>query len=171
MKKLIIAGPLLVTLSGISAPAAAEPVTNWTGFYIGANGGYGWSKDSTTAAPFQNIPPFLGQTLLPFFTLSNPVNGAVFGGQLGYNYQIAPTWVIGVEGDFDGAGLNGGSQSILPAQLAVFPGVTNGFSAHENVEWLASVRARFGYAWGPSLFYVTGGGAWERVSDNFLLSN
>ena len=62
------------------APPAAEPVPNWTGFYIGTNGGYGWSKDSTTAAPFQNIPPIFGKTLIPFFTLSNPVNGAVFGG-------------------------------------------------------------------------------------------
>jgi outer membrane immunogenic protein len=171
MKKLIIAGPLLVTLSGISAPAAAQPVPNWTGFYIGANGGYGWSKDSTTAAPFQNFPPAFGNTLIPFFTLSNPVNGAVFGGQLGYNYQIAPTWVIGVEGDFDGTGLNGASQSIVPEPFGVRTrGVSNGFSAREKVEWLASVRARLGYAWGPSLFYVTGGGAWERVSDNFLLS-
>jgi outer membrane immunogenic protein len=153
------------------APPAAEPVPNWTGFYIGTNGGYGWSKDSTTAAPFQNIPPIFGKTLIPFFTLSNPVNGAVFGGQLGYNYQIAPTWVIGVEGDFDGTGLNGASQSIVPEPFGVRTrGVSNGFSAREKVEWLASVRARLGYAWGPSLFYVTGGGAWERVSDNFLLS-
>jgi outer membrane immunogenic protein len=128
-------------------------------------------EDSTTAAPFQNFPPAFGSTLIPFFTLSNPVNGAVFGGQLGYNYQIAPTWVIGVEGDFDGTGLNGGSQSILPEPFNVrSAGVTNSFSAREKVEWLASVRVRLGYAWGPSLFYVTGGGAWERVSDNFLLS-
>jgi hypothetical protein len=35
--------------------------------------------------------------------------------------------------------------------------------AHESIQWLASIRGRLGYAWGASLLYVTGGGAWEKV--------
>jgi outer membrane immunogenic protein len=41
---------------------------------------------------------------------------------------------------------------------------------HQDVQWLATVRGRLGYTWGPSLLYVTGGGAWESLRTNVLLS-
>ncbi len=67
------------------APAYAPPVGyNWTGFYIGANAGYGWSSDG-----------FAGDT-----------NGFVGGGQIGYNWQaVGSPFVFGLEADFQGADL------------------------------------------------------------------
>jgi len=58
----------------------AQPPFNWTGFYAGANGGYGWG--------------------------SSGAGGGLVGGTLGYNYQINQ-YVIGVEGDIDFASING----------------------------------------------------------------
>jgi outer membrane immunogenic protein len=164
----LIAGPAMAADLGAPvyrAPAVYVPVSSWTGFYAGFNGGYGWSNPSTTATPFQNFP---GLAVIPPFAFSQNVNGAVFGGQLGYNYQIA-NWVVGVEGDFDWAGINNASSS-----LAISPGsggtATDGFMAHQNIRWLASIRGRLGYAWGPSLLYVTGGAAWDERDNNLLVS-
>ena len=139
-------------------------MSRWTGFYGGFNGGYGWANSSTTTTPFQNF----AVAVIPPWAVSQNLNGPVFGGQLGYNYQIA-NWVVGVEGDFDWAGLNNASQSVL-----VSPGsggtATDGFMAHENIQWLASIRGRLGYAWGPSLLYITGGAAWEERNTNLLVN-
>jgi outer membrane immunogenic protein len=164
----LIAGPAMA--ADLGAPVYRAPVlvpvavSSWTGFYVGFNGGYGWSNSSTTTTPFQNFPGLV----IPPWALSQNLNGAVFGGQLGYNYQIA-NWVVGVEGDFDWAGINNASQSVL-----VSPGsggaATDGFMEHQNIQWLASIRGRLGYAWGPSLLYVTGGAAWEERNINLLVN-
>jgi len=61
-------------------PAPAATPFSWTGFYLGANGGYGWGDSGA--------------------------NGGVVGGTIGYNYQIDPL-VIGAEADLDFASLNG----------------------------------------------------------------
>jgi outer membrane immunogenic protein len=178
MKKLLLTGVAFAALiagsamaADLGAPVYRRPaaipvaVSSWTGFYVGFNGGYGWSNSSTTATPFQNFP---GLVVIPPFAVSQNLNGAVFGGQLGYNYQIA-NWVVGVEGDFDWAGINNASSS-----LAISPGsggtANDGFMAHQNIQWLASIRGRLGYVWGPSLLYVTGGAAWDKRNDNLLVS-
>src|SRR5438105_2122771 len=109
MKKLLLTGVAFAALiagsavaAGLGAPVYRRPVatpvavSSWTGFYVGFNGGYGWSNSSTTATPFQDFP---GLVVIPPFAFSQKLKGAVFGGQLGYNYQIA-NWVVGVEGDF-----------------------------------------------------------------------
>ncbi len=41
---------------------------------------------------------------------------------------------------------------------------------HQDVQWLASIRGRLGYTWGSSMVYATGGGAWEHLRTNALLS-
>lgn len=74
------------------APAASyAPVaaTNWTGFYVGANAGWGWGSG----------------------TFTNP-NGALGGFQAGYNYQFANPIVVGVEADFDFSGMSAGGFSV-----------------------------------------------------------
>ncbi len=179
MRIFVITGVAFATLVGspafaadmaLKAPAAptyAAPAT-WTGFYIGANGGYGWSQSSTNADPFQNFTT--ATPVIPPFGISQQLSGALAGIQLGYNYQMA-SWVWGIEGDFDGAGLNNSSQVVALDPLHGAGGTaTDAFMAHENIEWLATVRGRLGYTWGPSMLYVTGGGAWEGVKDSYLLS-
>jgi outer membrane immunogenic protein len=76
-----------------------------------------------------------------------------------------------VEGDFDGAGLNNSAQGVFADPLAGSGGTaTDGLMVHQDVQWLATVRGRLGYTWGPSMVYVTGGGAWENLRTNALLS-
>jgi outer membrane immunogenic protein len=107
MKRLACAALALLAISGAAWSAdlppapyykapAYVPVYNWTGFYIGANGGggFGYSKWDTT-------------------TSFNPTGG-VAGGTLGYNYQIGAA-VLGVEGDIDWAGLSGSTTGGCPA--------------------------------------------------------
>lgn len=72
------------------APAyVAEPIFSWTGFYVGANVGYGFGK-SDWAFPAASTSP----------------KGILAGGQLGYNYQIG-SFVFGLEGDYDYSGMKG----------------------------------------------------------------
>jgi outer membrane immunogenic protein len=148
------------------------PVSSWTGFYIGVNGGYGWSNGSTTEDPFQNFALALpgGGTVVPGASLSQKVNGALFGVHGGYNWQTS-AWVWGVEGDFDASGMSNSAQIVMPDPLLGSGGLaTDGLSVQQQVQWLASARARLGYTWGSSMLYVTGGGAWESLRTKAMLS-
>jgi outer membrane immunogenic protein len=145
-------------------PVYAPPVAvapTWTGVYIGFNGGWGWSDTNNNNLSFS---PTVPGSFVPFTigSGSNNANGPVFGGQLGYNYQ-AGTWVFGVEGDVDGANIrnSGGGAATLPGIGVIGSGFLN-----VKQEWLASIRGRLGYTWGPGMIYVTGGGAWTGVQAN-----
>jgi outer membrane immunogenic protein len=126
----------------VKAPpnVAVASVYNWTGFYIGGHGGFGWGRKEWTdlAGP-------------PFDAGSHRVDGAVAGGQVGFNYQTGP-WVLGVEGQFSWANLDG--NHLNPLDLAD--------SLTTRVRWMSSVAARIGYAFERTLVYVKGGGAWAR---------
>jgi outer membrane immunogenic protein len=136
-------------------PVNATP--DWSGPYIGFNGGYGFGSGSVTGSFFG--PIVAAGEPQGFSTAGNPV-GAVFGGQVGYNWQLASV-VFGVEGDFDAATLTASGNNVS-SSLAV-PGAPVGFQASTNVNWLSTIRARLGYTWGPGLVYITGGGAWANV--------
>ncbi len=144
------------------APVAVGP--SWTGLYIGFNGGWGWSNYTVSEAPFgaTAIADVLPQAL------ASSNNGAVFGGQIGYNWQIN-SWLIGIEGDWDGTSITGNQAVVFPSILGG-PGTTNSFTTHDNVTSLASIRGRLGYVWGPAMLYFTGGGAWESVDTNTTIS-
>jgi outer membrane immunogenic protein len=71
------------------APAYVAPVNNWTGFYIGLNGGGGWGSSNWNGVPAKF-----------------DVSGGMVGGTLGYNWQFG-TWVVGLEGDIDWSNING----------------------------------------------------------------
>jgi outer membrane immunogenic protein len=119
------------------APAAAA--YNWTGFYVGINGGY--ATGHTT-----------GGELPAFFTGGNfNINGGLVGGTVGYNYQFNHNWVVGLEADWDWANVNGGSTVLGAATM--------------TVKDLGTLRGRVGYAWDRWLVYATGGWAWsDRVT-------
>ena len=74
--------------------------------------------------------------------------------RLGYNYQTG-SWVWGIEGDVDGANIQANQNVVLPIGGSAF--------LNEKQNWLASIRGRIGYTWGPGMIYVTGGGAWTGV--------
>jgi len=115
--------------------APAISVFNWTGFYAGAHIGYGWGNTNwTTPTP----PPS---------PIDYDVDGFLAGGQIGFNVQSGP-WVWGVEADISWTNADG-SVPIL---------VVTSFSS--EMDWLATLTGRIGYASGPGLFYVKGGAAW-----------
>jgi outer membrane immunogenic protein len=141
---------------------APPPVWSWTGFYIGVNAGGSIGRDPTSVS---RVPPsltILSQTMSPA--------GFIGGGQLGYNYQFAPNWVVGLEGDFQGAsqtdsfctGACGGNTGITDSVN------TQAVTGTQKLEWFATARARLGYTNGDWLWYVTGGGAWAQVHNNLV---
>jgi outer membrane immunogenic protein len=144
MLKKIIAGcfavAALVTAQGALAadlsvaplykapPPAMAPAYNWSGFYLGINGGGGW-----------------GHSYWDANATGVRTSGGLVGGTAGYNWQFGSA-VVGVEGDIDWANLKGTNTSTLcPA----------GCSTSDS--WLSTVRGRVGYAFGGVLPYVTGG--------------
>jgi outer membrane immunogenic protein len=75
------------------APAPAYvPISNWTGFYIGINGGGGWGTSTWDS------------------TGSFDVSGAMVGGTIGYNWQHQQ-WVFGAEGDIDWTNISGSTNA------------------------------------------------------------
>ena len=136
-------------------PVSSTP--DWSGPYLGFNGGYGFGSSSVNGR-FVGAIVGLGEPF-GFSTAGNPT-GAVFGGQVGYNWQLASV-VFGVEGDFDAATLTA-TGNVVTSSLAV-GGAPIGAQASTNMNWLSSIRVRLGYTWGPGLVYITGGGGWANV--------
>jgi outer membrane immunogenic protein len=119
-------------------PPVVEPVYNWTGFYIGANGGGAWGHTSWL---------FDGATV----NSNHDISGGFAGGQIGYNWQ-AGAWVFGLEADGDWANITGS---------AICPNPT--FVCATDVRDLASFRGRIGFAANNVLFYGTGGAGYANA--------
>ena len=131
------------------APMVAQQVYNWTGFYIGANGGYGWGHQD----PF-NI---LSSRFDPF---SVPFTGGMLGGTVGAQIQTGHV-VLGVEADIDWAKING-SANVVPTIGGALPGGCLGAvgcasSLTTNITSVSTGRLRVGYALDNWLLYGTGG--------------
>ena len=125
-------------------PPVIVPVYNWTGFYIGGNLGGAWASGTLT-------DNFTGAR----FTGNH--SGFIGGGQIGYNWQVAPQFVLGVEGMFDGTSISKSSNRVTAINGDILQG-----SVHTN--WLTTVAGRFGYAANNWLFYGKGGGGWVENS-------
>jgi len=143
------------------APAPVAPVSGWTGFYLGGNIGYAWGSDSKTSTGIETIT---GTAIDPGTATLHP-NGGFSGIQSGYNWQFAPTWLVGYESDFQYGRIKGSASCLVHcgAQNA-FPFVTyQSFNVTDRLNWFGTVRGRFGYVAGPALLYVTGGLAYGQV--------
>ena len=142
------------------APAPLAPVQSWTGFYVGAHGGAAWQ--TSPAWTFNDPNGVIAPTSLNN-SGGNSALGGVGGFQLGYNYQFAPAWVVGVEGDFSWASL----ADHRTQQPLVFGGALTANTSVQmsaNTQWLASARGKLGFTgWWNTMFYATGGVAWEKV--------
>lgn len=130
------------------------PVARWAGFYAGLNAGFGIARNPATFGPD-------GSTTIDQFTLTP--QGFLGGGQIGYNWQSA-NWVYGVEADFQGAALKDNANCVLLCVPVVLPSpfITGG-NIDQQLTWFGTVRGRFGYSVGSTLFYGTGGLAYGEV--------
>jgi outer membrane immunogenic protein len=133
------------------APVAAQ-VYNWTGLYVGVNGGYGWG----TQDPLSLLANRLDRT-------SFNTSGGMFGGTIGAQIQQGYV-VLGFEGDLDWANIKG-TGIANPAILGLpLPGVTLNIAS--NISAVGTARARVGVAMNNWLFYATGGVAGVKSSAN-----
>ena len=185
MKVLVVAGVSVAALAlagpasaaGMYWPSTAAPLGlwSWAGFYAGLNAGAGWTFDSGLPRCFDPSGADNGprcQNVIP-----NTANGSGFigGGQIGYNWQVNPTWVAGLETDFQGSTLGG--SATVGGPFGFFSGgvaaTTATFTASEKLDWLGTVRGRLGLAMGRILFYGTGGLAYaqDALSTNFVGAN
>ena len=135
----------------------------WTGGYAGLQVGGSWQQlGETINAPL--LPTIAGIPGLPGNDSTSFVaQGAVFGGHLGFNYQFAPNFVAGVEGDGEGS-------SVHHYGFSYGSGL-GPYSVETYSNYRASIRGRLGYASGHWLLYTTGGAAWSNFSTthNFVV--
>jgi outer membrane immunogenic protein len=115
----------------VRAPQAVSPAYDWTGFYVGVMGGYGFANDATVG----NIA----------ITNAN-LNGGFAGGTVGANWQIGQL-VVGVETEAAWSDINVSSTVGLVTLM-------------DKVQSFGSVTARAGFAANNILFYGKGGYGW-----------
>jgi outer membrane immunogenic protein len=170
MKRLLAAAAGIVALgmtgsafgADLPLPVKAPPPPpwyDWTGFYIGANGGYSWGR---------SWDRFSGPGFATFTSPFN-MNGGLGGGQIGYNWQFNRIWVIGLEADIQGTGERGSTglpTIVIPGGAGVAPiaTVTSTGTFSQKLPWFGTVRGRVGVE--PVdrvLLYFTGGFAYGEV--------
>jgi len=130
------------------APAMIAAIYDWSGFYVGLNGGGGFSHKCWT-----NTATLGGPTVPSVSEGCHDASGGMVGGQIGYRWQSA-NWVFGVEGEGDWADFKGSNASTASATVFGF-GVTN----QTKVDAVGLITGQVGYAWNNVLWYVKGGAA------------
>jgi outer membrane immunogenic protein len=151
---ILLAGPAIAADMPLKAPPPPPAaVFGWTGFYAGLNVGGSWGRAlsdfsisglGTTVAASDSVSP----------------DGVIGGGQLGYNWQLDPNWLIGVEADIQASGEKASSTRF---DTVDGEGVTTNYET--KIEWFGTARGRVGYVFDRRfLLYATGGLAYGRVS-------
>jgi opacity protein-like surface antigen len=125
--------------------APALPSYNWAGFYLGANLGGGFASEAAST-------PLGGVSINP--------GGVVGGVQLGYNFLLSPSWLLGIEGEFDWT-------SVQNTAIMTNPVATPTFDSDQN--WYSTAGGRLGLVEGPWLYYFKGGAAWMNA--NYRVTN
>jgi outer membrane immunogenic protein len=202
MRKLV----LIALAAVVSAPAAyaadlsaaypvkAAPVVvvvrDWTGFYAGANIGYGFGAGghSTGGQTYYENTSHDSQDFEwygdggPSWNMSADLDGVIGGGQVGYNFQVNPSFVLGVEADFQWSGLSGDSTATdattIPLYPAASPAGPHDWALYgtarvkQDVEWYGTVRGRIGVTTldNALLIYGTGGLAYGKVRQDLNYS-
>ena len=140
----------------VKAPPKGSAPYNWTGFYVGANAGYGvgWGRFSNTG----------GVSGTEQLTISPA--GALAGGQVGYNWMPTRDVVLGIEADGQWADQTHTSCTIQCNAVANAVLASNALNLSEKIDWLSTIRGRIGYAHAGWLYYVTGGAAFAGIEEN-----
>jgi outer membrane immunogenic protein len=169
MKKIIVAAAFAVLgataiasaadLPMKARPAPLPPPPSWTGFYVGINGGWIGSADNTiTNTGTDTGTGGLGTGLINGAippTVNLRTDGGLVGGTFGYNWQVNPMWVIGLEGDIDWVG---NRKTFDTGFITTSPFVPTETIYERRLNWLGTFRGRVGITpSGPFLLYVTGG--------------
>ncbi|PAY05534.1 hypothetical protein CK489_29625 [Bradyrhizobium sp. UFLA03-84] len=158
MKKILLVTASMIALSATAASAAdlaARPYTkapppmvaavyDWTGFYIGINGGWGQSHDNRSVDGVGGVGSY-------------DANGGTVGGQIGYRWQTGG-WVWGLEAQGNWADFSGSTGNLL------VPGGT----VRSKTDAFGLFTGQIGYAWNNVLLYAKGGAAVTDRNYEFL---
>lgn len=149
-----VAGPALAADMPLKAETPFAARFSWTGCYLGGHLGGGFAKKNITD-PVQLVQDsFLGAgSTVGTTTVDVSPTGVVVGGQIGCDYQFAPSWVVGIAGDAAGSTMKGSTIVGLPLS------VPDTALVRAKTDFLTSVTARIGYAFDNVLLYAKGGGA------------
>jgi outer membrane immunogenic protein len=159
MKNLLLGSVALIVCVGAAKaadlprmPVKAPPVPvvsyDWNGFYLG-----GYYGDSLGNQKGSTDPTAIGGRT--GVTNVNQI-ATTLGLTAGYNWQFAPHWLVGLEGDIGYLGINRTNIEFNDITLV-----------GHKADWYGTARARFGYVTGPSVLYVTGGAAFVHTRDTF----
>ena len=128
----------------MKAPAALATY-DWNGLYIGGYWGAAVSQANARSGTFS-----------PQTETHVDHAGWTAGGQIGYNWQWVPTWMIGLEADLGYLGID---RTFADWNEFSVVGVKS--------TWMGTVRGRVGYVAGPSVLYATAGVAFVHIEDTF----
>lgn len=169
------------------APPGPVPYS-WTGFYGGVNIGGVWGNNdpvTTVSSPVQGFADGIGPASFAAHSAAGATgsvdagNKASFigGGQIGYDWQFAPTWVAGLETDIQGVANNGGNNGTIGTTVGPFPFfgaaevIKTQITSSNSLDYLGTFRGRLGYLATPTvLLYGTGGLAYGGVKASTLIS-
>ncbi|MFO1110566.1 MAG: outer membrane protein [Bradyrhizobium sp.] len=173
MNKVAFAGAVVLLSAGVASAAdlAARPYTkapapivsvyNWTGFYIGINGGYGWNDSQDVGITGTPLIVAAQPATVPFAVRGVKPEGGLVGGTVGYNWQFG-RGVAGIEADFDWADIRNSRFVDLPAV-----GPTVRTSASQKIDFFGTVRGRLGGLVADQfLLFVTAGLAYANVKSD-----
>ena len=154
MKATLLGGAAasLLTVSAFAADLGVRsgplqpviPPFTWTSCYAGLKAAGGWGKKDLT----DNVGVFT--TTTGYSSASVDVSGYMLGGQIGCDYQFAPTWVVGIEGEATGGNISKTTNFAVPS-------IPDTASFRSTTDFLASITARVGYAWDRWMLYGKGG--------------
>lgn len=176
MKAQILATALLIGTSNLasaadpSIPMEEPPVIIWTGiiwtgFYAGINGGGTWTNDMSMTYVDLAASGVTNNAYEPS-TVEASASGGLAGVHAGYNWQTAPNWVVGIEGDWDWTNLSASATNPLVRAVDGNVLANDNFSMETDINWLATLRGRLGYTSDNWLFYATGGVALADMKFN-----
>lgn len=135
---LLLVRPVQAADAQTAQTTSARSYYDWTGFYLGGHVGYGRTFGGISVRD-------------PVVMNASPSLGSVFGGlQFGYNYLLPSGLLVGIEADIS-------MPNSYPSDAEIWAGTTSRSILAEQLDYVATLRGRFGYAFDKILLYATGG--------------
>jgi outer membrane immunogenic protein len=147
-------GPVMAADMSVKAPPLPVVAAyNWTGCYVGLEGGGSWGRDRAISNGANN--GVLNGTL-GALKAEGDISGGIAGGTIGCNYQVN-RWVFGIEGDYSWSGQRGSSRLQSPPFVPTF-------GEDVSQSYIATIRGRVGWAYTPAfMVYGTAGAAFADL--------
>ncbi len=150
-------------VTGVGAARASR----WTGLYVGGTGGFAWGNPTTATSNNNDTTAFNTSVFVPLNPAEYHVRttGWTVGALAGVNQQLNNRLVVGVEGDFSWADIDGAI-----SKTAICAGYAGGnpnctYAQSQKLQWLATLRGRLGFSVIPdTVIYGTAGLAAGRIS-------